>query len=119
MTTDNRTMLAWAMYDWANSAYATTVMAGFFPIYFKQYWSAGVSVGQSSYYLGIANSGASLIIMLLAPILGAIADQLGARQRLLLLFAFIGILMTASGKRASERPKGRRSLLAHAAFLVL
>jgi len=88
-------MLAWALYDWANSAYATTVMAGFFPIYFKQYWGAGVSVGESSYYLGIANSGASLIIMLLAPILGAIADQLGARKRLLLLFAFIGILMTA------------------------
>jgi len=88
-------MLAWALYDWANSAYATTVMAGFFPIYFKQYWGAGVSVGESSYYLGIANSGASLIIMLLAPLLGAIADQLGARKRLLLLFAFIGILMTA------------------------
>jgi len=94
-TTDRRTLLAWALYDWANSAYATTVMAGFFPIYFKQYWGAGVSVGESSYYLGIANSGASLIIMLMAPLLGAIADQLGARKRLLLLFAFIGILMTA------------------------
>jgi MFS-type transporter involved in bile tolerance (Atg22 family) len=34
----------WAMYDWANSAFATTVMAGFFPVFFKHYWNAGVPV---------------------------------------------------------------------------
>ena len=36
-----RPVLGWALYDWANSAFATTVMAGFFPVFFKQYWSAG------------------------------------------------------------------------------
>jgi MFS transporter, UMF1 family len=36
-------VVAWAFYDWANSAFATTVMAGFFPVFFKQYWNAGVA----------------------------------------------------------------------------
>ena len=46
----------WAMYDWANSAFATTVMAGFFPVFFKQYWNAGVPVTESTFRLGLANS---------------------------------------------------------------
>ena len=88
-------MLSWALYDWANSAYATTVMAGFFPIFFKQYWSAGVAATESTFHLGIANSIASLIIALLAPVLGAIADRWGTRKRFLLFFAFLGVSMTA------------------------
>lgn len=36
-----KAVVSWALYDWANSAFATTVIAGFFPIFFKQYWSAG------------------------------------------------------------------------------
>lgn len=70
-----RPILSWALYDWGNSAFATTVMAGFFPIFFKQYWSEGADVTESTLRLGIANSTASLIIVLLAPILGAIADN--------------------------------------------
>ena len=38
----HRPVLGWALCDWANSAFATTVMAGFFPLYFKQFWNAGV-----------------------------------------------------------------------------
>ncbi len=90
-----RQTLAWMLYDWGNSAYATTVMAGFFPIFFKQYWSSGVSATQSTMYLGVANSLASLIIVILAPLLGAIADQWSARKRFLLFFAFLGVAMTA------------------------
>ena len=41
-------MIAWALYDWANSAFATTVMAGFFPVFFKQYWSAGAEATVST-----------------------------------------------------------------------
>ena len=91
----NRTVLAWSLYDWGNSAFATTVMAGFFPIFFKQYWSAGVEVTESTFYLGLANSVAGLIIVLLAPILGAIADRASHRKRFLIFFAFLGICMTA------------------------
>ena len=84
----------WAMYDWANSAFATTVMAGFFPVFFKQYWNAGVPVTESTFRLGLANSLASLLIVMMAPLLGAIGDYLGRRKRMLLGFAFLGLLMT-------------------------
>jgi UMF1 family MFS transporter len=86
----------WAIYDWANSAFATTVMAGFFPIFFKQYWSAGTDVNVSTAQLGFGNAAASLLVALLAPVLGAIADKGAAKKRFLLLFAYLGVLMTAS-----------------------
>jgi len=76
----------WAMYDWANSAFATTVMAGFFPIFFKSYWSAGADVNVSTAQLGAANSIASLIVALMAPILGAIADKGSAKKKFLIFF---------------------------------
>ena len=69
------------MYDWANSAFATTVMAGFFPLFFKLYWSQGVEVTQTTYYLGVGNSIASLVVVILAPILGAMADTGALRKR--------------------------------------
>jgi MFS transporter, UMF1 family len=90
-----RPVLAWALYDWANSAFATTVMAGFFPLYFKQYWNAGVPATESTFRLGLANGGASLLVALLAPVLGAIADKGAARVRLLALFTVLGAAMTA------------------------
>lgn len=89
-----RSVWAWALYDWANSAYATTVMAGFFPVFFKEYWSAGVPAGESSFHLGLANSFASLVIVLLAPLLGAIADRGRSRKRFLAVGAGIGIAAT-------------------------
>lgn len=87
-------VVAWSFYDWANSAFATTVMAGFFPLFFKQYWSAGVEVTESTFRLGMANSMASILVVCLAPLLGALADQAGAKKRFLLFFAVMGILMT-------------------------
>jgi len=86
----------WALYDWANSAFATTVIAGFFPIFFKSYWAAGVDVNDSSAYLAFANSLSGLIVLLLAPVLGAIADKASARKKFLLFFAYLGVLMTAA-----------------------
>ncbi|MDS4021994.1 MAG: MFS transporter [Candidatus Competibacter sp.] len=93
---DRRKAISWAFYDWANSAFATTVIAGFFPIFFKQYWSAGAPVTESTFWLGAANSLASLLIVFLAPVLGAIADRGGARKRFLLAFAALGIVMTGA-----------------------
>jgi UMF1 family MFS transporter len=84
----------WAMYDWANSAFATTVMAGFFPVFFKGYWNAGIDTATSTFRLGVANSLASLLIVMLAPLLGAIADCMSRRKALLFSFAFLGVLMT-------------------------
>jgi UMF1 family MFS transporter len=87
-------VIAWALCDWANSAFATTVMAGFFPLYFKQYWNAGVDATVSTFRLGLANGIASFIIAILAPLVGAIADKGGARIRLLALFTVLGAAMT-------------------------
>ena len=90
-----KSIYSWALYDWANSAFATTVMAGFFPIFFAQYWSNPEDLSISTFYLGLGNSVASIIVVLLAPILGAIADRGTYKKRFLVFFAFLGILMTA------------------------
>ena len=84
------------MYDWANSAFATTVMAGFFPIFFKQYWSYGVDVNMSTARLGLGNAIASIVVAVMAPILGAMADSGAVRKKFLVFFAYLGVLMTAS-----------------------
>lgn len=93
---DRKRILSWAFYDWANSAFATTVMAGFFPLFFKQYWSAGTAATVSTFQLGAANSAASIIVAFLAPILGAIADRGSTRKKFLLYFAAMGIVMTGA-----------------------
>jgi len=90
----NRQVLSWGLYDWANSAFATTVMAGFFPLFFKQYWAAGLTVSDSTFLLGSFNAIASMVVVLLAPLLGAMADRGNARKRYLRYFAMMGIVMT-------------------------
>ena len=89
-----RPILAWAFYDWANSAFATVVIAGFFPVFFKQFWAADLAVTESTRALGYASSAASLILVCVAPLLGALADQLGAKKRFLLFFTSLGVLAT-------------------------
>ena len=89
--------LPWAFYDWANSAYATTVLSGLYPVFFSDFWSPrGTPPEKVLSWLGTANSTAGVIVACLAPMLGAIADRGGARKRFLLFFASMGIVMTAS-----------------------
>jgi UMF1 family MFS transporter len=90
-----RPVVAWAFYDWANSAFATTVMAGFFPVFFKQHWNAGVEVTESTFRLGLTNGLSALVIALLAPVLGAIADRSSSRVRLLMTATVLGCAATA------------------------
>ncbi|MDZ7750759.1 MAG: MFS transporter [Gammaproteobacteria bacterium] len=91
-----REVFAWALYDWANSAFATVVIAGFFPLFFKAYWSEGVDATVSTFRLGVANSVASLLVLLVAPVLGAIADRDGFKKTFLRAFALLGITCTAA-----------------------
>ena len=84
----------WAFYDWANSAFATTVMAGFFPIFFKSYWANDLSDAESTFVIGSANSLVGLLIAISAPVLGAFADAGNAKKKLLLTFAILGIFST-------------------------
>ncbi len=91
----HKPVLYWAFYDWANSAFATTIMAGFFPIFFKQYWSVG-DPSLSTFRLGVANSVASFILVLLAPLLGAMGDRGHSRLRFLLGFTVLGVVGSAA-----------------------
>ena len=94
MTDQNKKVWAWSVYDWANSAFSTTVMAGFFPIFFEKYWSNPDDVIQSTYQLGWANSLASIVVAALAPFLGAIADRGSAKKKFLIFFCYMGVVMT-------------------------
>jgi len=93
---DRKAIFGWALYDWANSAFATTVMASFFPIFFKEYWAVGTDPVVSTAKLGLANSSAGILVALMAPVLGAIADRGEAKKRFLLCFAALGIAATSS-----------------------
>jgi UMF1 family MFS transporter len=90
-----RPVFSWALYDWANSAFATTVMAGFFPAFFQRYWSLGVDPTVSTSRLGLANGIAGFVVALLAPVLGAMADRGGRRKRFLIAWTMLGIVGTA------------------------
>ena len=92
---DKKKVISWTLYDWANSAFATTVMAGFFPIFFEKYWSNPELVDQSTFYLGLSNSIGSLIVAAMAPFLGAISDTGSTKKKFLFTFAFLGILSTS------------------------
>ncbi len=90
-----RPVVAWAFYDWANSAFATTVMAGFFPVFFKEYWNAGVVATESTFRLGLLNGLGAAVVALLAPVLGAIADRSSSRVRMLMMVTLLGCAATA------------------------
>ena len=88
-------VFAWALYDWANSAFATTVMVVFFPLFFKQYLAAGQDATTSTFWLGIANGISSFVLAVMAPWLGALADKGSAHVRFLAAFTAIGVMPTA------------------------
>lgn len=90
-----RKVFAWALYDWANSAFATTVMVAFFPVFFKQTLAAGMTPIDSTIWLSNANGISSLVLALTAPWLGALADKGSAHVRMLAIFTAIGVLPTA------------------------
>ena len=90
----DRKTLAWAMYDWANSAFSTVVIAGFFPILYRTQWADSLPGAEITFTLALANSASGVLLVLFAPLLGAFADAAGAGRRFLLLFAVIGGLTT-------------------------
>ena len=86
---------SWSMYDWANSAFATTIMAAVLPIYYSAIAEPSLTPNQATAYWGYTNSIALLLVALLSPILGAVADFRGAKKRYLTYFALVGITATA------------------------
>lgn len=91
----NKSIISWAFYDWANSVFATVVIAGFFPIIFKSYWAAELTDSESTFWLGAGNAAASLVVVCLAPFLGVLGDRFHLRKPLLLGFMLTGVVSTA------------------------
>jgi UMF1 family MFS transporter len=90
-----RTIWSWVLYDWANSAFVTTVSAAVLPVYFANV--AGVNLGGNlaTVYWAYISSIALLIAAILSPILGAIADFKGAKKKFFTFFVILGVTSTA------------------------
>jgi MFS transporter, UMF1 family len=88
-------VITWALYDWANSAFALSVLAVLFPLVLGNYWGVDDGGVSATIRLGWITFAASLVVFLTAPVLGTIADTGGYRKRFLLLFAIMGALATA------------------------
>jgi UMF1 family MFS transporter len=93
--THRKVINAWSMYDWANSAFATTILAAILPVYYSQVAGSTLPGNLATVYWGYTVTIALLITAFLSPILGAIADYSGLKKKFLLTFAAIGILFTA------------------------
>jgi len=87
---------AWAWYDWANSAYFTTVITAVFPAFYSTYASAGLDPARATARFGAITTISVAIVAVASPILGAIADYTGIKKRLLLIFMSIGVLSCAA-----------------------
>lgn len=97
MPEQRRAIWSWALIDWANSAFAIVVMTAFFPAFFKKYWAdvPEMSAERSTFYLTLSLSGSSLVVALLAPLLGSIADQGNSKRKFLIFFTLLGAIATA------------------------
>ncbi len=94
--THRRAIRAWAMYDWANSAFATTIMAAVLPTFYSAVAAKGaLTPVEASSNWGLTNTAGMLLVALAAPVLGAIADYGGSKKRFLAAFTTGGILATS------------------------
>jgi MFS transporter, UMF1 family len=94
--TADKKVLSWAMYDWANSAFSTTVMAGFFPVFFQKYWGMGADSTLTTARLGTTITVASLLLAFLSPTLGALADLSGKKKMFTFIFMCLGVVSCAA-----------------------
>jgi UMF1 family MFS transporter len=92
----NRKTIAWAFYDWANSAFALSVLAVLFPLVLRNFWSAGDGAAVVTARLAWVTFAASVIVCITAPVFGTIADAAGKRKRFLFVLAVLGASMTAA-----------------------
>ena len=91
-----RDLRAWALYDWANSAVQTTIIAAVFPIYFQKVAAADLPGPVATSRFAWATTWSILIVAVIAPILGAMADYAAVKKKLLAVFLAIGASSTAA-----------------------
>jgi UMF1 family MFS transporter len=88
---------SWIFYDWANSAYSIIITTAVFPLYYKAIATdAGVSMSNSTAYLGYTVAIATFILAMIGPLLGTIADYEGLKKKFFLFFFFMGTAATLS-----------------------
>ncbi len=92
----DKKVLAWAFYDWANSAFALSVLAVLYPLFLGSYWSAGDSGALVTQRLAWITAAASTIVCITAPVFGTIADTGGYRKHFLFVLALLGATATAA-----------------------
>jgi UMF1 family MFS transporter len=92
---DRPDLRAWAMYDWANSAFMTTIIAAVFPVYFAEVAAKGLEPNDATFRFSIATTIALTIVALTAPPLGALADFAALKKKLLFAFQAVGVVATA------------------------
>lgn len=90
-----RDVRAWTMYDWANSSFATTIMAAVFPIYYATLGAATETGAIMTSRWGFTTALAALIAAVISPILGAVADFRGSKKKFLTIFMLLGVISTA------------------------
>jgi UMF1 family MFS transporter len=89
-----RELRAWAMYDWANSAFWTTVIVAVFPPFFSDYAAAGLPPAEATARFAWSTTFAVTVVAVLGPILGAVADYRAVKKTLLAVFMAVGVVAT-------------------------
>jgi UMF1 family MFS transporter len=95
MDKQKKTVYAWAMYDWANSAFATVILATVLPIFYKDVAGINLPGNLATSYWGYTQTIAMIVIAVVSPILGAAADYSDSKKSFLKFFVFLGITGTA------------------------
>jgi UMF1 family MFS transporter len=91
-----RDLRAWAMYDWANSAFQTTIIAAIFPIFFQKVAAADLPAPVATSRFAWATTWSILIVAVVTPLLGALADYAAIKKKLLGVFLAIGAAATGA-----------------------
>jgi len=95
MKLHQKAIRAWTMYDWGNSAFATTIMAAVLPVYYTSVAASGLAPNIATAYWGFTSSISALLAAIISPILGAVADIRGSKKSFLTIFMLLGVTATA------------------------
>lgn len=93
---------SWIAYDAGNSAFATTVIAAFFPLFFSSYWAGNIDEITSAKYFTAGLTIMNLVILIGMPIIGAITDVKNLTKTFFSVFSFLGALLVISFAFVSE-----------------
>jgi len=93
-TIDRKSVFSWCLFDWANSAFTTVIITFVFATYFAKSVAVDPVTGAAQW--GFANSASAVLIAILAPVLGAVADKGGRRKPWVFAFTVLAVALTAT-----------------------